>query len=247
MIYAVVTIEWMAKHGLLAIPSMRESKDGSKVILHEEWLTPYKDEEFPRYYFDTPEFNELLASEEWSWSEEEAPEGNGEFIQVAAAQNLLNVTKAGIQTMALTDNEALQVKSMYPYWMEFVGKSLTTGMKVQYNDGLYRVRQDIAAVLENQPPSIDTAALYEEINETAAGTIDDPIPYNNNMELFIGKYYSQNGIKYLCTRNTEQAVYQDLSALVGIYVEVVEESILEPATSISTKSARKKSTKSTVL
>ena len=191
MIYAVVTIEWMAEHGLLSVPTMRKSKDGSKVILHEEFLTPYKDEEFPRYYFDSPELNDLL-----------------------------NVTRAGIQTMSLTDNEALKVKSMYPYWNEFIGKSLTTGMKVQYNDGLYRIRQNIATVLENQPPSIDTAALYEEINETASGTIDDPIPYNNNMELFEGKYYSQEGVTYKCTRSTGQAVYANLSELVGIYVEV---------------------------
>lgn len=115
MKYAVVTIEWLAQHGLLAIPTMRKSKDGSKVILHEEFLTPYKDEEFPIYYFDSPELNDLLTSEEWSWAEEERPEGSAEFIRVAAAQNLLNITKAGIQTMSLTDNEALKVKSMYPY------------------------------------------------------------------------------------------------------------------------------------
>lgn len=168
MKYAVVTIEWLAQHGLLAIPTMRKSKDGSKVILHEEYLSPYKDEEFPRYYFDSPELNALLSSDEWSWTEEEQPEGSAEFIQVAAAQNLLNITKAGIQTISLTDNESLKVKSMYPYWNEFISKSLTTGMKVQYNDKLYRVRQNIAVVLENQPPSINTAALYEEINETVA-------------------------------------------------------------------------------
>lgn len=136
MKYAVVTIEWLAQHGLLAIPTMRKSKDGSKVILHEEFLTPYKDEEFPVYYFDSPELNDLLASEEWSWTEEERPEGSAEYIQVAAAQNLINVTKSGIQTMSLTDGEALKVKSMYPHWNEFVGKSLTTGMKVQYDDKL---------------------------------------------------------------------------------------------------------------
>lgn len=75
MKYAVVTIDWLTQHGLLAIPTMRKSKDGSKVILHDQYLTPYKDEEFPIYYFDSPELNALLASEEWSWSEEEAPEG----------------------------------------------------------------------------------------------------------------------------------------------------------------------------
>lgn len=80
------------------------------------------------------------------------------------------------------------------------------------------------AVLENQPPSIDTAALYEEINESHAGTLEDPIPYNNNnMALEEGKYYSQGGVTYLCTNSTGQAVYNNLSQLVGICVEVVSD------------------------
>lgn len=87
---------------------------------------------------------------------------------------------------------------------------------------LYKVKQTIATVLENQPPSIHTAALYEEINETNQGTLEDPIPYNNNMELFAGKYYSQNGVVYKCTRNSGQPVYHDLSALVGLYVEIAK-------------------------
>ena len=98
---------------------------------------------------------------------------------------------------------------------------LKAKFRVRYEDRLYRVRQEISTVLANQPPSVDTAALYEEINEEHAGTQDDPIPYNNNMELFSGKYYSQGGTTYRCTRNTGQPVYQDLSALVGIYVEKV--------------------------
>lgn len=79
---------------------------------------------------------------------------------------------------------------------------------------------EISTVLENQFPSINTAALYEEINEENAGTLEDPIPYNNNMELKMGKYYSQDGVIYLCTRDTGQAVYNPLKDLVGIYVEV---------------------------
>lgn len=132
-----------------------------------------------------------------------------------------------VNTMSLTDDEALSVKSVYPQWSEFINKKLTQGMKVQYSDKLYKVRQDIAAVLENQPPSIDTAALYEEINESHAGTLEDPIPYNNNMELFEGKYYSQDGVTYLCTRSTGQAVYNNLPELVGIYVQTVEEKSFE--------------------
>lgn len=126
-----------------------------------------------------------------------------------------------INTFDLSDEEALKRKALYPEWASFIGKSLNTGFKVQYDDKLYKVRQPIAVVLEDQYPSQLTAALYEEINETAAGTIDDPIPYNGNMELFEGLYYSQAGVTYKCTRSTGQAVYHDLSALVGIYVQKI--------------------------
>ena len=135
----------------------------------------------------------------------------------------MTATKAGINTLEMTDDESLQIKDMYPEWSEFINKALTQGMKVQYDNKLYKVRQNIAVVLENQPPSIHTAALYEEINETHAGTLEDPIPYNNNMELEEGKYYSQDGVTYLCIRSTGQAVYNNLSDLVGIYVEVVSD------------------------
>ena len=227
MNYIVVTQEWMAAHGLLPLPSMRKSKDGSKIILHEDYfnLVAKRDEEgnlmldgADVYPHNSQKLDGLLSSEEWAYPEE-AHEESAAFIQVAAVRNLMAATRAGIQEMDLADGEALKVKDMYPEWAEFINQSLSQGMKVQYDGKLYKVRQDIAAVLENQPPSIHTAALYEEINETHAGTLDDPIPYNNNMALEEGKHYSQGGIVYLCTRSTEQAVYNDLADLVGIYVQ----------------------------
>lgn len=130
--------------------------------------------------------------------------------------------KMAINATPLTDNQAISVKNLHPEWKEFIGKSLSTGFRVLHEDALYKVRQDISVVLENQPPSIDTAALYEEINETHDGTKTDPIPYNNNMALELGKYYIQDDIIYMCTRDTGQAVYQDLSDLVGIYVQIAE-------------------------
>ena len=39
------------------------------------------------------------------------------------------------------------------------------------------------------------------------------------MELEEGKYYSQDGVTYLCTRDTGIPVYNALKDLVGIYVE----------------------------
>lgn len=66
---------------------------------------------------------------------------------------------------------------------------------------------------------LKAAALYVRVYEAHAGTLADPIPYDGNMALTAGLYYTQDGVTYLCTRDTGIAVYNDLSDLVGIYVE----------------------------
>ena len=58
------------------------------------------------------------------------------------------------------------------------------------------------------------------IDETHDGTKYDPIPYDGNMALEAGKHYTQGGVIYLCNRSTGQTVYNALSELVGLYVEV---------------------------
>lgn len=136
--------------------------------------------------------------------------------------DMVSLLKILISTTTLTDTQALACKSLYPTWESCIGKSLNTGDRVTYKGALYKVRQTTSSVLENQAPGTATAALYEEINETHAGTKEDPIPYNNNMELVLGKYYSQDGVTYLCSRDTGQAVYNPLKDLVGIYVTIVE-------------------------
>ena len=53
------------------------------------------------------------------------------------------------------------------------------------------------------------------------GTRENPIAYNTNMEIFNGKYYIQNGVVYLCNRDSGAPLYHDLANLVGLYVTVV--------------------------
>lgn len=136
-------------------------------------------------------------------------------------QQLLALAEYTINTMQLTDDQSIEVKLLYPEWNVFVGHALKTGTKVLYKNRIYKVRQDIDVVLENHFPSIDTAALYEEINEKHAGTIEDPIPYNNNMRLELNKYYYQDGL-YLCFRDSEIPVYNNLAELIDLYVREVE-------------------------
>ena len=109
---------------------------------------------------------------------------------------------------------------VYPF-EHYIGKSLKAGQLVTYLERIYRVRQDIPVVLEGQFPSVDTAALYEVIEKEHEGTMDDPIPYLPPMEIFAGKYYSQNDVLYLCTRDSGTAMSHDLYDLKGIYVELV--------------------------
>lgn len=122
------------------------------------------------------------------------------------------------QLASLSDGEAVKVKALYDPWASKIGQEVDADVKLYYDGRLYKVRQK-HTVQEQYPPSVDTAALYEEVNEKNVGTLEDPIPYNNNMRLEEGKYYSQDGITYRCTRNTDIAVYADLKDLVGIYVE----------------------------
>lgn len=115
------------------------------------------------------------------------------------------------------DNTALKAVELYPHWE--VGVAYYVGFKVQYKDRLYKVRQQHTSQADWTPDAVPT--LFTEINETASGTIDDPIPYNGNMALEQGKYYSQNGVIYLCVRDTGNPVYHNLADLAGLYVEVV--------------------------
>lgn len=150
-----------------------------------------------------------------------AAKGNVEYPEQKVNQ-MIGLLSVSINDMKLTDEQALQFKDLYPEWSEFIGEKLSANFKIQHLEKLYKTLQEIPVVLDPEgyrPGEVGSEALYEEVNEKNKGTLQDPIPYNNNMELFEGKYYSQNGVTYKCTRNTEQAVYQDLSDLVGIYVE----------------------------
>lgn len=121
----------------------------------------------------------------------------------------------------ITDEDALKRPLLVYEWDTYIGKSLKTGQIVSYESKLYRVRQDISTVIESYAPQLSTASLYEVIEVASAGTIDDPIPYTPPMEIFNGKYYTQNEVKYKCIRDSQTALSHNLADLVALYVEVV--------------------------
>lgn len=118
---------------------------------------------------------------------------------------------------SLDDTAALQVPTLYPAWA--AGVEYAQGYKVQRNGLLWRCLQAHTS-LEGWEPE-NAASLWEQINETNGGTLADPIPYSGNMALTAGLYYVEDGVVYLCTRDTGTPVYHALAALVGLYVEKV--------------------------
>ena len=118
---------------------------------------------------------------------------------------------------SLDDNTALTVKTLYPEWE--TETAYTAGHKVQRNGKLWRCLQAHTAQTGWEPEN--AASLWEQICATHDGTKYDPIPYDGNMALESGKYYTQSGMTYLCSRDTVNPVYNALSELVGIYVEVI--------------------------
>ena len=234
MRYAIVPIEWCAARGILVTPEERKSLDGTLVIKHLNMLSPYvrqewkdgtatldgmEDEKVKIYAFDDPEFRELLQSEEWTSEEQEQVTRTSDYGVLMGLTNAEKTARSTVQTMELTDTESLEMKDWFPEWEEKMGQQVNEGEKYQYGGKLWKVLQQ-HTVQENWKPGEGTESLYTEVSKGHAGTKEDPIPYDNNMELENGKYYSQDGETYLCTRSTGIPVYNPLKDLVGIYVEV---------------------------
>lgn len=216
MKYAIVNIVWAKSHGIEVLPEMRTSVDQSKVILHEEMLLPFSDEDFPRYSFSDPEFINLLSSDGWTYPEGEEPSVNREYSRLLALDQLDQEATEKINTYGLTASEALRVKDRYPEWE--VGIDVVKGHKYQYGEDLWEVLQG-HKTQENWKPSLETASLWKRVDEEHAGTKDDPIPYAPPMEIFKDKYYTQSKVLYKCIRDSGQPLSHNLSDLVGNYVE----------------------------
>jgi len=123
------------------------------------------------------------------------------------------------QVAQQTDEEALENIELFPTWQSKIGVQVNQGDRLYFDDKLFKVLQTHIPQEDWRPDT--TASLYVQVVlEGDQGTIDNPIPYSVNMELVEGKYYIEDGIKYLCTRGIA-ASYWPLRDLVGQYVEVV--------------------------
>ena len=129
--------------------------------------------------------------------------------------------KQQINALTVDDQTALRMIAFYPEYE--VDHEYKAGEKFVSAGSLYKVLQNHTSQSTRVPGATGTESLYTRIDEEHEGTKYDPIPYNGNMALENGKYYSETEILYKCTRDTINPVYNALSELVGIYVEVVND------------------------
>lgn len=164
-------------------------------------------------YYAVPKWvqTETAIVQEWEVKKDNRP--------FSAEQITDMFIKENINTLSVDDQTALRMKDFYPEWKP--GVPVSDGYKVRYNGQLYKVVTAHTTQVDWTPDAAVT--MFEKIDETHDGTQYDPIPYDGNMTLYSGKYYTQNGVIYVCTRDSGNPVYHALADLVGLYVEIVTE------------------------
>lgn len=120
----------------------------------------------------------------------------------------------------LEDSDAVKGVTLFPIWEE--GKEYAVDDKVQFDGILYRCAQAHTSQANWTPNN--TPALWVAINETNAGSLEDPIPAVAGMQYEKDLYYIYNDVIYRCIREDAEGgtVLQFTpDQLVGNYFEVV--------------------------
>lgn len=119
---------------------------------------------------------------------------------------------------SLSDNEAMEVKDLFPIWPNGVNAegNYVQNQYLTHKGQLYQIMQPTVKPIESQPPDgVGMLAVYRPVDNTHAGTLEDPIPWVYGMDCFEGKYYSYEGAVYYCKGDMKPCVWYPGQA--GVY------------------------------
>ena len=124
----------------------------------------------------------------------------------------MELTVRQINTMDLSEDDALYFAVLYPEWSDLCAQSYKaekSGYKFQYDGKLYKTRQENFTFQPQWIPGDGTYSIYTQIVEGQAGTYDDPIDVPDTVPpdsftYVVGKYYRYNDVIYKCQRSGDE-------------------------------------------
>lgn len=125
----------------------------------------------------------------------------------------------------LDDDAALKYVELFPSYVKLLEEKaqVIKGFRFQHDGQLWRIEQPTFTFDGTYVPGSDgLESLFSKVADSKAGAKSNPIAYEQNMEIYEGKYYTQYDVLYLCIYSSGQPLYHDLSALVGLYVQPAE-------------------------
>lgn len=146
-----------------------------------------------------------------------------DYNYLKKVSTLRETISSRINESFFTVEQALEMTEYFPTWESLIGQQAIVGYRFQDEGTLFEVIMQHTFSAEWKPNS-GTESLYKVVQNEASGSIDDPITWKYNMELFEGLYYIDKDILYRCIRNSGKGMaYDNLADLVsGGFVEIVE-------------------------
>ena len=152
------------------------------------------------------------------------PEVETYVKDVPSADDIVSQLKelAQTQVVALTDDEAKKVPALFPVWA--TDEAYAVGDRVYYNGSLYKCVQAHTSQSTWNPK--DAASLWQNVSEEAQeadGSREHPYSWESGMTAYEGKYYTEDNILYICTRDSGGPVYNRIADLpAGLYFQIAE-------------------------
>lgn len=124
----------------------------------------------------------------------------------------------------IPDEQALEMPDLFRTWDEVLaaGELLEANTILNLGGQLYRVVQPVTPQEHQRPDGEGMLAIYRPIDQTHAGTQEDPIPFVYGMDTEQGKYYSSGGKVYLCNQTMTPCVWPPETEGLWQWTEVTE-------------------------
>ncbi len=151
------------------------------------------------------------------------PEPTEYVKDVPSADDIVSQLKELAQTQveALTDDEAKKVPALFPLWE--TEKAYAVGDRVWYQESLYKcVQAHTSQSTWNPKDAVSLWANVSEESQEADGSREHPFAWTSGMTSYEGKYYTEEGILYLCIRDSGNPLYFPISSLIGTYFQIAE-------------------------